>query len=104
MGSAVMRVLEHRPLSSGAAIGVVTLELPSGMVLHGCMVLSKDGRRWVNPPSKIRVWSGEVQTSIDRRPIYDPVVTFASRDKADAFSALALAALDAYLAEDPLLG
>jgi hypothetical protein len=103
MGSAAT-VLEHVPLSSGAAVGVITIELPSGMVLHGCMVFAKDGRRWVMPPSKVRVWSGEVQLAINRKPIYDPVVTFADRARADAFSSLALAALDAYLAEDPLLG
>lgn len=95
MAPAIIR--EYKPLSSGAAVGVVTIELPSGMVLHNCMVLSKDGRRWVAPPSKVRVYGTEVKTSADGRPIYDPVVTFADRDRSDAFSAVALAALDEYL-------
>lgn len=92
-------VLEWKSLQSGAVIGVIgALELPSGMILHGCLVFSKDGRRWVSPPSKIRVWNGEVQHAVDGKPCYDPCVTFNSREKSDAFSALALEALDAYLA------
>lgn len=92
------RVTEHRALNSGgAATDIITLELPSGMVLHGCLVCAKDGKRWVNPPNKVRVWHGEIQHGLDRRPMYDPVVTFSDRARSDAFSALALAALDAYL-------
>lgn len=97
--SSTARILEHRALTgSGCATDVIDIEMPSGMILHGCLVFTKDGRRWVSPPSKIRVWGGEVKTALDGKPIHDPVVTFASRDKADAFSALALAALDEYLA------
>lgn len=94
---AAATVREYRELHSGAALAIITLELPSGMVLHDCMVLEKDGRRWVNPPSKVRVWRGEVKTALDGKPIYDPVVSFVDRAKSDAFSALALAALDAYI-------
>lgn len=92
------RIIEHRALSGiGAATDVITIELPSEMVLHDCLVFSKDGRRWVNPPSKTRVWNGEVKLSLDGKPIYDPCVSFICRDKTDAFSAYALACLDAYL-------
>jgi excisionase family DNA binding protein len=99
------RVLERKALSgSGAATDIITVELPSGMVLHGCLVLAKDGRRWVSPPSRVLVWGLEVKLGLDGKPIYDHVVTFASREKADAFSRLALAALDAHLAGGDLHG
>jgi len=95
---AAATVREWKPIQSGSVIGVMTLELPSGMILHGCLAFSKDGRRWVSPPSKVRVWSNEVQFALDGKPCYDPVVTFVDRVKSDAFSALALEALDAHLA------
>lgn len=96
---AAAQIREYRPLSSGKVTGVITIELPSGMVLHGCMVLkTDDGRRWVAAPSKVRVFGTDVRTGADGRPVYDPVVSFVDRDKSDAFSAMALAALDEHLA------
>jgi hypothetical protein len=93
-------IREHKALTgAGAATDVITIETASGVIYHGCLVFEKDGRRWCNPPSKVRVYGGEVKLALDGKPIYDPVVTFVSRDKADAFSALALAALDEYLGE-----
>lgn len=93
------RVLEHKALSgSGAAKHVIALELASGMIIYDVLILEKDGRRWASPPSRIRVWGGEVKFALDGTPIRDKVISFTDRARADAFSAVALDALDRYLA------
>lgn len=98
---AAATVREYRPLRAGACIGVIgALDLPSGMTLHGCMVFHQAGRRWVNPPSKPRLQGEKVLRGRDGRVSYDPVVSFADRDKSDAFSSLALTALDEYLVQE----
>lgn len=91
-------VIEWRPLSSGAMIGLLTVALPSGMTIHGCAVFQKAGRRWVAPPGRPRLRQGAVARGVDGRPAYDPVISFADRARQDAWSEMALQALDEYLA------
>ncbi len=91
-------VRDWTPLQAGACIGLIRgLELPSGMVLHGCMVFQQAGHRWVNPPSKPRLRNEKVFRGHDGKIAYDPVVSFADRSRQDAFSEMALVALDEYL-------
>ena len=94
------RILDHRALTgAGSVTDIITIALPSGMILHNCMVVEKDGKRWVSPPDRLRSRGGEIQKKSDGRPIYEKVVSFADRARADAFSAMALAALEEHLIE-----
>ena len=77
-------------------VGLLTVALPSGLVVHACPVFHQAGRRWVATPGRARIRNGVVVKGTDGRPIYDPTITFADRSRQDAFSALALAALDEY--------
>lgn len=45
-------VSDWKPMVKGALRGFFNLELPSGMVIHNCMLMEKAGTQWVNLPSK----------------------------------------------------
>jgi hypothetical protein len=48
----MIRCTKFVPLERGALLGFADLEFGSGLVLHDCQVLQKDGRRWIGLPSK----------------------------------------------------
>jgi hypothetical protein len=41
-----------RRIGKGLLIGCVDLELPSGMIIRGVMLMESAGKRWINLPSK----------------------------------------------------
>lgn len=57
------------------------LELPSGMVLHGCMLfVSSSGSAWVAPPSKPQIGSkNKVLMDKAGKRLYEPTVSFVDR-------------------------
>lgn len=57
------------------------LELPSGMVLHECMLfVSSSGSAWVSPPSKPQIGSkNRVLTDKAGKRLYEATVSFADR-------------------------
>ena len=59
-------------------VGSFDLEMPSGLIVRGCMLFEKNGKRWVNFPSK------EYQKS-DGSKGYFPLLEFASREISDKF-------------------
>jgi DNA-binding cell septation regulator SpoVG len=79
-----------KPIVKGALRGFFSVALPSGMVLHDCTAYEKDGKRWVNGPSKSF-------TAKDGKVTYKPLVDFADKATRDKFSASVLAALDAHV-------
>jgi hypothetical protein len=83
-------VSEWKELRKGETLqGVFTLSLPSGMIIHGCMLHVKDGRRWVALPSK------EYQVSGQKK--YSRIIEFDSKETHERFQAAALAAVDRQL-------
>jgi len=87
MSSATFVVSNWKEFEKGALRGFLDIELPSGMILRGCSLVQKDGRRWIGTPSK-PVGEGK----------YQQVVEFVSKEVRDKFSAAALESLDNYLA------
>jgi hypothetical protein len=79
-------------LRKGSLVGSFDLEMPSGLIVRGAMLFEKDGKRWVNFPSK--EW-----TKQDGTKGYFPLLEFASREIADKFQTLVRP-----LAEQALLG
>ena len=65
-------------LRKNSLIGSFDLEMPSGLIVRGVMLFEKDGRRWVNFPSK--EW-----TKSDGSKGYFPLLEFTSREIADNF-------------------
>jgi hypothetical protein len=78
----------------GALRGWLTVMQPSGQRIHDCGVYCKDGRWWVSPPSKPRVGrDGTQMRDHDGKAVWQPVVSFASREIGDKWSAAVLDAL-----------
>ena len=62
----------------GTLIGVFNLSLPSGLRINGCMLFEKNGKRWVNFPSK--EW-----LKADGTKSYQPLIEFETRATSDRF-------------------
>jgi hypothetical protein len=88
--SAVIIIRGWKPYRLGTLAGYLDIELPGGLVIHGCALLEKDGDRWISLPSKQRRTGVGAITWV-------PTVSFPDRATRDEFQSLALAALDAYL-------
>jgi hypothetical protein len=72
-----------RKLNNGALIGFFDVELPSGLKLNSCTLLSKDGKKWIGLPS--REWQKP-----DGTKSYVPIVEIPDRDARDKFNAMVL--------------
>jgi hypothetical protein len=92
MGDRGPRVTNAKRLDQNSLIGVFDVELPSGLVIRGAMLLESHGRRWINCP-------GIPWTKEDGSKSYKPVIEFASREVKDRFERLVLP-----LAEEALVG
>jgi hypothetical protein len=72
-----------RKLNKGALIGFFDVQLPSGIKLNSCTLLSKDGKKWIGLPSK--EWAKQ-----DGTKSYVPIVEIPDRDARDKFNAAVL--------------
>jgi hypothetical protein len=84
-------VHEWKPFEKNTLRGFLSLELPSGIILHGCTLHEKNGSRWVGLPAK--------QYEKDGTKTWAPLVEFTSKEAREKFQGCALAAFDAYMAE-----
>ncbi len=105
LGNGSKSISDHKPhqapgfvisnaklLRKNSLIGSFDLEMPSGLVVRGAMLFEKDGRRWVNFPSK--EW-----TNADGAKQYFPLLEFASKEIKNRFQNQVVP-----LAEEALLG
>jgi hypothetical protein len=84
-------VREWKPFEKNTLRGFLSIELPSGMILHGLTVHQKDDSRWVGLPAKEYTKNGERS--------WIPQVEFASKAARERFQACVLAAVDAHAGE-----
>jgi hypothetical protein len=84
-------VCEFKPFEKNTLLGFLSLELPSGMILHGCTLHEKNGSRWVGVPAK--------QYEKEGTQTWAPLVEFTCKEVRQAFQEQALAAFDTYMAE-----
>ena len=84
-------IREWKPFERNSLRGFLSIELRSGMILHGCTLHEKNGSRWVGLPAKEYTKEGE--------RAWVPLVEFASKEVRQAFQEQALAAFDAYMGE-----
>ncbi len=78
-----MKLTNPRYIGKNTLLGSFDLELPSGLKINGIMLFEKNGKRWVNFPS--REW-----VRPDGTKSYSPLLEFASRGVADKFQAQVL--------------
>lgn len=87
-----MECTHYTDLNKGSLLGFATIHVPSwNLVFSGLAVFQKDGRRWINFPSK------EYQNK-DGETKYMPYVRFTDRDVNDRFVKSALTAIDKFCA------
>lgn len=88
-------VREFKPFNKNTLQAFLSLELPSGMVLHGCTLHKQNGSRWIGVPAR------QYEKS-DGENSWMRLVDFTSKDARERFQSAALAAVDRYLAEEEL--
>jgi DNA-binding cell septation regulator SpoVG len=76
-------VSNAKQINKNTLIGRCDLTMPSGLIVRGAMLLEKNGKRWVNFPSK--EW-----TDGEGKKNYSPLLEFTSREVADKFQAAVL--------------
>lgn len=81
---------EFKPFEKNTLRGFVSLELPSGLILHGFTLHEKNGSRWIGMPAKEFTKSDGIKSWV-------PQIEFASKEARDRFQAAALGAVDDYL-------
>ncbi len=86
------KISNARVIRKNSLIGSFDLEMPLGLIVRGVMLHEKNGKRWVNFPSKEWV-------KPDGAKQYFPLLEFASNDVRDRFQRQVLP-----LAEEALLG
>ena len=84
-----IHISDWKPFERGALRGFFDVLLPSGLILHGCSLAEKDGKRWVNPPQR-QIKNGE-------KTRYEKTVSFVDRETSDKFNKAVVAALDEFL-------
>lgn len=85
-----LRIVSFRRYEQRTLRGYLSVELPSGLVLHDCTVHEREGSRWVGLPRKS-------YTDRDGAEQWQAVVEIPDRARRDRFSEQVLAALDAHL-------
>lgn len=94
--SAAMQIRDFRPMRKGSLLGFAKVELPSGMVLCDCVIMSSDRGPWVGLPSKPQIGKdGMALTDSNSRIKYSPVVEFSSKEIRQKFSDAVIEALKA---------
>jgi len=88
------RILEFAPVVKGALRGFAKIALPSGMIISDVMLLESHGKFWASPPAKPSLTrEGAHMRGASGKGQYTPIITFVTKDRRDAFSAMVVAAL-----------
>ena len=74
--------------------GFAEVQLPSGMIMSDVGIYVTEGRPWASPPSKPMLdRNGSVVRDDAGKVRYSPIITFASKELRDRFSAAIIAAM-----------
>jgi hypothetical protein len=85
-----MKISNAKRINKNTLIGVFDLEMPSGLIIRGAMLFSKNSKKWVGFPSKEWVKS-------DGSKSYSPLLEFSSREISDRFQQQVLPIAEAAL-------
>jgi hypothetical protein len=81
-------IKNFKPFEKNTLRGFFDVELPSGMILCGCTLHEREGRRWIGLPAK-------PYTKEDGSQSWVKIVDFVDRDKAKQFQESVLPAVPA---------
>jgi hypothetical protein len=89
-------VEEFRPMRRNTLLGFARIRMPSGTIFHDVNVHCSNGQYWASPASKPQIGRDGTQLrGTNGKPLYVPVVTFATKELRDRFSAAVVEAVRA---------
>ena len=89
-----IRVTEFVARRANSLRGFGTLEQQSGQNIHDVAFHIRDGRAWAQPPAKPRLnRDGQHMKDADGKGLWTPIISFASKEVRDRWSAAAVEAL-----------
>ena len=89
-----MKIRKWAPYRSGAALGFIDVELPSGMILIGLRLMSGNAGPWVALPAQKQLdRDGNPRRDVNGKPVFNQIVEFRNRATADKFTAEVITAL-----------
>lgn len=88
-------LLALKLIGKGGLIGLATVRMSSGLTLLDCPLLAGEHGPWVALPARPSLDRDGRQRVIDGKKQYEPVLSWPSREIADAFSAAVLALIRA---------
>jgi DNA-binding cell septation regulator SpoVG len=92
-----VKILRFTPYRnpSGTMAGFVSVELPSGQIIHSLKLMrGPAGRFWIATPDQKRRDDNDRPVLDERgKPIWDPIIEFADRAARDRFNEVVLTAL-----------
>jgi len=84
------------PVRKNTLRGFAEVQLPSGMIIADVAVHVTEGRPWASPPSKAMLdRNGAALRDEVGKVRYSPIISFASKDLRDKFSAAIIDAMEA---------
>ena len=87
---AKITIIDYKPINQGALVAVFACRInATSMVLHGCKLFEKEGRRWIALPQS--------QYEKDGQTKYFPVVEIEDKELRKRFQRSGLEALDEHL-------
>lgn len=85
--------LKYQSVNKGLLVGFADFYIPkTGIEIFGCQLFQKDGKRWINMPSR-------EYTNAEGEKKYMPYIRFRENAHKDLFTELALKAIDKKCAE-----
>jgi hypothetical protein len=81
-----MRLISFKPLIKGALRGFANVELPSGLRITDCPVLTSNGKTWATLPSKPVLNHEGRHVEVSGKKQYVPIIEWRDRDLSDRFS------------------
>ncbi len=88
-------VEEFKPMMRNSLRGFARVRMPSGMIFHDVTIHAKDGARWASPASKPLIGRDGSPIMRDGKASYMPIISFATKQARDKFSAAVIGAIEA---------
>jgi hypothetical protein len=85
---------KFKAVSRNSLRGFARVRMPSGMIFHDVTVHEKEGARWASPASKPVIGRDGTNVTRDGKLAYQSVVSFATKEARDKFSAAVVAAIE----------
>jgi hypothetical protein len=84
---------EFKAVTRNTLCGFARVRMPSGVIFHDVSVHQKDGAVWASPPSKPAIGRDGAMLRRDGKAVWQPIVSFASKEVRDRFSVAVIEAL-----------